>query len=129
MEVSSMKMAQIILFTIVLFVLDIPFIKAIVPEYEKRWPYPLVHRDRIGIGMLGVYGFISLAITYVSLQTDNPLLTSFIIGTTAYASYAFTIYGIHPEWPMHLVLFETLWGGILTMTSTYVGSKVLEYLN
>ena len=57
------------------------------------------------------------------MQTDNPILTSFLIGTPAYATYAFTIYGIHPEWPLWLTIGETLWGGTLMALTTYVAMK------
>lgn len=105
---------------ILLFLIDAPFIYMIGDTYKKLLGRKdLTTWKRAIPAFLGVYFVLTLAIIYVILPSESPLISAFLIGMAAYGTYGFTVYAIQPNWPEWLVVVETLWGGILLFLTTY----------
>ena len=56
--------------------------------------------------------YIALTILmYLTLSWDVP--KTFLLGSSIYAVYEGTNYAIFKEWPLSMVLLDTVWGGLL----------------
>jgi len=109
-------------FTILLliFIVDIPFIYFIGNQYNKLWFEPISFNARVILASLAIYTALALSILYVVIPSSNPLLTAFIVGMTAYTTYAFTVYALYSKWPLWLTVGESIWGGLLLFITTYI---------
>ena len=107
-----------------IFLVDAPFIYFIGGKYDQHWPHKLEFSARIVLAFLAVYISLAIGILYVALKTASPIMSSFLIGLTAYTTYSFTVYGIYNEWPLWLASLESLWGGILLAIVTFI----LQYI-
>lgn len=117
-------MKSLILAPLFLLLIDTPFIYGVSGKYrELLGRKQLTTWQRAIPAFIGVYAVLTLAIVYVALQSKNPVLSAFLIGLAAYGTYGFTVYAIMPNWPEWLVLLETLWGGILVASTTYLLTK------
>ena len=110
---------------VIMMVLDIPFIYFISEKYKEIWPTPLKFNAKSVLGALAVYAALTAALIFVALQTPNPLVSSFIIGMSAYATYAFTVYALSQDWPLMLAGIETVWGGVLLFLTAFILQYVI----
>lgn len=108
-----------------IFLVDIPFIMFINRKYDQHWPHKLEFSSRIVLAFLAVYTALALGILYVALKTGNPIMSAFLVGLTAYTTYSFTVYGIYNEWPLWLASLESVWGGVLLATVTFILQYIL----
>lgn len=94
-------------------------------KYKDVWPTELKFNAKSVLGALAVYASLTAAIIFVALETPNPLISSFIIGMTAYTTYAFTVYTLNQDWPLMLAGIESLWGGVLLFLTAFILQYVI----
>lgn len=117
--------AKFIVTFFLIFLVDIPFILLISQKYDEQWPHEINFSARIVLAFLAVYTALAVGILYVAMATGSPIWTSFLIGMTAYTTYSFTVYGIYDEWPLWLASLESVWGGVLLATVTFIITYIL----
>jgi uncharacterized membrane protein len=75
------------------------------------------------VNMVGVflsYSFLVFGINYFILQKKASLLDAFLFGIVIYGVYDATVYALFTKWSINLAIIDTLWGGILMMTTAYL---------
>ncbi|MGR3724067.1 DUF2177 family protein [Abyssibius alkaniclasticus] len=73
----------------------------------------------------GILWFVSLP----ALRAGDPmaaLLGGFLLGLMAYGTYEFTNYATLRDWTLHQVAVDTLWGGVLTGFSAWLGVTAMR---
>lgn len=76
----------------------------------------------IGIVVFSVIpGFEAESIT-------KTLSLGFLLGVIAYATYDLTNWAVLKDWPVKIVIIDTLWGGVVTMLGAWVGNIIANKL-
>jgi len=75
------------------------------------------------INFLGValcYVFLIAGINYFIIKSHKSATDAFLLGCVIYGVYETTNYALFSNWSLMTVIIDTLWGGILFATTTYV---------
>ena len=72
--------------------------------------------------LLGLYFFI---FRYKSRSIQEQTWNAFVLGIVIYGVYETTNYATLKSWTLKMVLMDTLWGGILLASTTYLTSILL----
>lgn len=75
------------------------------------------------LGAVICYFFIVLSINYFILSQNKGVFDAFILGLCIYGIYESTNYAIFDDWNLKALVVDTLWGGILYASTTYVVNK------
>tara|TARA_Y100001970_G_C14220339_1_gene852263 strand:- start:2112 stop:2492 length:381 start_codon:yes stop_codon:yes gene_type:complete len=118
---------QTIIFTIIILLIDIPWISIIMSKLYKN-----VFQVKINFFAV-ILAYLCMIITYPLIIVKNntlkdKLLTSSILGLVIYGTYGFTLAGIYDKYPLHYALYETLWGICLFSTTTYLTHFLVKSL-
>ncbi len=79
--------------------------------------------------------YISVVFTYLLLvaieyyfiiKQKKGLKDAFLLGSGIYGVYELTNYSTLKEWPLSLVFMDTIWGGILFMSVTYLYNRFIN---
>ena len=82
-----------------------------------------VQGSAIKINYLGAalcYIFLIAGINYFIIKPKKSVSDAFILGIVIYGVYETTSYALLKDWSMITVIIDTLWGGILFATTTYL---------
>jgi len=82
-----------------------------------------IQGEKMTINIISVIlAYVSLVIlyNYFILKDNKGLLDSFLLGLLVYAVYEFTNKAVIKNWSGLIVLFDTLWGGILFTIVTII---------
>ena len=66
------------------------------------------------------YIFLVSSIYYFIIQKNATILDAFFLGFFMYGVYETTNLAIFDNWTPFIALIDTIWGGILFMTSVYI---------
>jgi uncharacterized membrane protein len=69
------------------------------------------------------YIFLLLALNYFILNQNKKPTDAFILGLCIYGIYEFTSKALLKDWPLDTAIIDTLWGGILFGSTTYLFNK------
>lgn len=72
------------------------------------------------------YLFLVSSIYYFLIHKKANLLDAFLLGFFIYGVYDTTNLAIFKEWNYKVALIDTLWGGILFMTTFYIYNYLLK---
>ena len=72
------------------------------------------------------YVFIIFSIYYFGFVLNIGLLNMFILGVIIYGIYELTNHATIKNWPLFMVIVDTLWGGILYSLSFSVSNYLLS---
>jgi len=106
---------------IVMLLLDIVFLYANSDMFVKQ--VIAVQRTNLQIKYLGAaacYVFLVLGLYYFIIREDRPVWDAFVLGLVIYGVYEWTNYSIIKKWRVQTVIKDTLWGGVLFATTTWV---------
>jgi len=106
---------------IVMLLLDIVFLYANSDMFVKQ--VIAVQRTNLQIKYLGAaacYVFLVLGLYYFIIREDRPVWDAFVLGLVIYGVYEWTNYSIIKKWRVQTVIQDTLWGGVLFATTTWV---------
>jgi uncharacterized membrane protein len=83
--------------------------------------YEGIQKTQLNINFIGAFlCYIALVflLYYFILSKKKKILDAFLLGVAVYAVYETTNYSTFTKWPFHLVIMDTLWGGILFAITT-----------
>ena len=72
------------------------------------------------------YIFLIFGLYYFILSENRSAFDAFILGLVIYGVYETTTYAIFKKWSFHLVLIDTLWGGVLFALTTIITYHLLK---
>lgn len=75
------------------------------------------------------YLFLILSVQYFIISKKGNLFDAFILGICIYSVFELTNYATINEWPLQLVLMDTLWGGLLFSLTTFIYLKFFKIKN
>ncbi|MEX0969999.1 MAG: DUF2177 family protein [Paracoccaceae bacterium] len=82
-----------------------------------------------GLFYLGYVAGILWFVSVPALKAGDPmaaLIGGFLLGLMAYGTYEFTNYATLRDWSMQQVAVDTLWGGVLTGFSAWLGVSAMR---
>jgi hypothetical protein len=112
---------SIFLFSIIVLLLDVPFITFFVaPQYKSI---------DLGLKINIVYALMAYTVMGLSwfLIDKNPAKGAFV-GFVIYGVYAFTLAAILPTYHIATALTEVTWGTILFCLATIITNKIIASL-
>ena len=83
----------------------------------------MVQGSPIQFNLLGAvlcYIILILGINYFIIQPRKSVGDAFLLGTFVYGVYETTNYTLLKNWTLLTVFIDTLWGGVLFATTTYI---------
>ena len=116
---------EVIVSALIMLGLDTTYISTIKEEYLKQIENIQTVKPRVNmVGVLLSYIFLIFGINYFILQKNASLLDAFLFGIVIYGVYDATAYALFSKWSIKLAIIDTLWGGILMMTTAYLTYKL-----
>ena len=102
-------------------------------SYSKQHFNKLLHNiqnskiklDKIAIILC--YMLLLFGINYFIIQKNKSELDAFILGIVIYGIYETTNKAIFTNWTWETVLMDTVWGGILFASTTYLTYLLYNY--
>ena len=76
------------------------------------------------LGAIACYILLIGGLYYFILMKKRPVLDAFIFGLVVYGVYDTTTYALFKKWSPYLAIMDTLWGGTLMATTTYITYKL-----
>ena len=73
---------------------------------------------------LACYIILVFGLYYFIIKKNAPIKDAFLLGVLIYGVYETTNLAFFKNWSPLLVLIDTLWGGILLSTTTYLYYKI-----
>ena len=65
---------------------------------------------------------------FILHDKKKTIIDAFILGFVIYAVYETTNYATFTEWPIKMIIMDTLWGGVLFALTYYLTNKIIELL-
>ena len=108
----------------------------ILPIFERNLGNIMLESPRLLIALL-FYLFYVAGILYLSAAPylkgnttlNEAVISAFIIGLLAYGTYGITNYATLRGWTLQMLAVDTLWGGVLTATSLFIGLKITKLIS
>ena len=72
------------------------------------------------LGVLLSYVFLLGGLYYFILREHRTVMDAYLLGLVIYGVYESTNYVAFKKWHLNTVILDTLWGGILFGTTTYL---------
>ena len=118
---NTKDIKQIFLSGFILLVLDFLFLSF----NSKAFGEEIAAVQRVAlqlqpIGIVACYIFIIFGLYYFILQEHRSPLDAFLLGMVVNGVYESTNYATFKNWSPSLAVMDTLWGGILFYTTTYL---------
>ena len=113
--------SEIAISGLVMLGLDAVYLSLIKEPYLQQ--IENIQLTKPSVKMIGVflsYTFMIFGINYFILQKKASLLDAFLFGLVIYGVYDATAYALFTKWSVNLAIIDTLWGGILMMTTAYL---------
>ena len=76
------------------------------------------------LGALLSYVFLIIGLNYFIIKPHKSVSDAFLLGLIIYGVYDTTNYALFKNWSLITVLLDTLWGGLLFASTTYIVSLV-----
>jgi len=70
------------------------------------------------------YIFLVAGLNYFIIKPRKSVSDAFLLGLVIYGVYETTNYALFSNWSIVSVIIDTLWGGLLFATTTYVVEKM-----
>jgi uncharacterized membrane protein len=83
----------------------------------------LVQGSQLKINYLGAalcYIFLIAGINYFIIKPKKSVSDAFLLGIVIYGVYETTSYALLKDWSIFTVIIDTLWGGLLFASTTYL---------
>jgi uncharacterized membrane protein len=76
-------------------------------------------------GAILCYACLVLGLNYFILNAKKGIMDAFILGIVIYGVYETTNLALFKKWPSYMVVLDTLWGGILFASTTYIIKNIV----
>ena len=116
---------ELIISALVMLGLDATYISIIKEAYMKQ--IQSIQTTKPNVDMVAVvicYIFMIFGVNYFIIQKKASLLDAFLFGIVIYGVYDATSYALFSKWSAKLAIIDTIWGGILMMTTAYLTYKL-----
>jgi len=112
---------EIIISAILLVTLDAAFLYINQTMFENQ----IVNIQRVVMkikpeGVVATYAILIAAINYFILYRSRPIEEAFLLGATINGVFEATNYSVFNKWPALSAVLDTIWGGVLFSTTTYI---------
>jgi len=124
-----MELKQILLSGVTMILLDAVFLKVMSNFFSKL--VKKIQKSDLKFRLTGAiicYFFMVLSINYFIISQNKSVFDAFILGLCIYGIYEATNYAIFDNWNMKALVIDTVWGGILYATTTYVVKNLNKYV-
>lgn len=115
------KLNRIVFSSLILLALDFIYLNMVKGQYEKQ--VVQVQRVVMKVKFLPAafcYILLCFALNYFILRTHRPVFDAFLLGVVIYGVFDATNLAILKKWNTKLALTDTLWGGLLFATTTFI---------
>jgi uncharacterized membrane protein len=116
----------IFLFTAIVFVaLDFMYLNLIKGYFSKQ--IAKVQGEKLEVNFLGAaicYIFLIAGLNYFIIEPKKSVYDAFLLGIVIYGVYETTNYSLFKNWSIITVIMDTLWGGILFASTTFLTRQV-----
>lgn len=116
---------------VIFFVADAIGLRLLIkPVFERHIAHLFADPFRVVPALLFYLGYVAGLLWFVSipaLRADDPvaaLISGVILGLMAYGTYEFTNYATLRDWSIEQVTVDTIWGGVLTGFSAWLGVMI-----
>ena len=119
-------MEKVLIIAFTLIALDAGFIMMASKHFNSQ--ITLVQKSSLTLNMFGAIGcylFLIFVLYHFIIKKNASILDAFLLGASIYGVYEFTNYSTLKDWKITTVAMDTLWGGILFATTTYI-TRLLE---
>jgi uncharacterized membrane protein len=72
------------------------------------------------LGAALCYIFLIIGINYFIIKPNKSVSDAFLLGIVIYGVYETTNYALFDNWSIFTVIIDTLWGGLLFASTTYI---------
>jgi uncharacterized membrane protein len=112
---------EVIFSSVILLLLDSVYLTLIGKAYSQQifniQKLPMKVNFR---GALFSYLFLIIGLNYFIILRNKSALDAGILGTVIYGVYDATSYALLKDWDETLAVIDTLWGGVLLATTTFI---------
>ena len=116
-----------VLFSIIMLVLDAVYLNIIAGEFGKMIGKIQGSKMELNVGAAAVVYIALVSAWYTFIYPDigkrdlkYVLCRAFVLGVCIYATYDFTNLALIKDYRLDLALMDSVWGGLLYATSTYL---------
>ena len=91
-----------------------------------------VQGSQMQVNFLGValcYIFLIAGINYFIIKPRKSVTDAFLLGLVIYGVYETTNYALFKNWSIITVIIDTLWGGLLFASTTYIVNMLRNIFN
>ena len=110
----------------ILFVaLDFVYLNLIKGIFTKQ--IQSIQGEPVKVNLLGIilcYIFLISGINYFIIGPNRSVNDAFLFGLVVYGVYETTNYALFKNWSITLLIIDTLWGGTLFATTTFIINKL-----
>ena len=110
------------LITAIVFIsIDFIYLNLLKGYFNKQ--IQLIQGSEVKMKFLGVglcYIFLITGINYFIIKPHKSVSEAFLLGIVIYGVYETTNYALFKNWSILSVIIDTLWGGLLFASTTYI---------
>lgn len=120
---------ELVISALVMLGLDTAYISVIKNDYLNQ--IQDIQKTVPNVNMVGVllsYALMIFGINYFIIQKNASILDAFFFGIVIYGIYDATAYALFSKWSVNLAIIDTIWGGILMMTTAYLTYKLSTFV-
>ena len=120
---------ELVISALVMLGLDTAYISVIKNDYLNQ--IQDIQKTVPNVNMVGVllsYSLMIFGINYFIIQKNASILDAFLFGIVIYGIYDATAYALFSKWSVNLAIIDTIWGGILMMTTAYLTHKLSTFV-
>jgi len=121
-----MKLFTVFISGVLFLLIDLIYLNATKSITQKHIRMIQGSTSTINIyGAILCYIFLIFGLNYFIIDQNKSVLDAFLFGIVVYGVYETTNWAIFKLWPPFLVIMDTLWGGILFASTTYIIKKII----
>ena len=120
---------ELVISALVMLGLDATYISFIKDSYLLQIQNIQISKPKVNmVGVLLSYTLMIFGINYFIIQKNASILDAFLFGIVIYGIYDATAYALFSKWSVNLAIIDTIWGGILMMTTAYLRYKLSTFV-
>jgi uncharacterized membrane protein len=120
---------KIIISAITMIILDSAFLVANRVVLEKQILDVQQSSLKINpVGLLVCYVILVTGLYYFIIREKRSVLDAFLLGVLVYGVYETTNLATLAKWKPTTVMLDTIWGGVLFASTTYITNRAAKYL-
>ena len=123
-------MKDFLIIFVLMILTDLFYLKTTSKYFEKQ--IFLIQKTPMTLDLISAlfcYLFLSFGLYYFIIKSNKSLLDAFLLGLVIYGVFDTTNKALFSKWKWITVLFDTLWGGVLFLLTTYIYTKADQYFN